>query len=73
MRVPDPDNWRSRLPLVLTADETARLLRVGRDTVYAGIHAGTIPAVWISPRRVVVPTAQLLALLDGTNKQGEKT
>ena len=50
--------------LVLTPEEARRLLRCSRSVVYAGIKNGTIPAIRLGPRKVVIPRARLLALLE---------
>ena len=49
-------------PLVLTAVETARLLRIGRGTVYEYIRCGSIPSIRIG-RRILVPRAALERML----------
>lgn len=50
------------LPAVLTVEEAAAVLRLGRTTAYAAIRTGEIPSVRIR-RRVLVPRRALLALL----------
>jgi excisionase family DNA binding protein len=52
------------LPDVLTADEVADVLRLGRNTVYDALRTGTIPSVRIG-RRLLVPKAALRRLLEG--------
>lgn len=52
------------LPDVLTADEVAEVLRVGRNTVYDCVRTGAIPSVRLG-RRLLVPKAALLRLLEG--------
>jgi excisionase family DNA binding protein len=47
---------------VLTVEEAARLLRIGRGTAYEAVRAGTLPTVRIG-RRILVPKARLMALL----------
>jgi len=57
MRVPDPEEQPT-----LTVAEAAKLLRVSRDTLYAAVDRGEVPAFrW--GRRIVIPTAALRALL----------
>ena len=49
------------LPLLLTADETADLLRTSRKAVYAMIERGQVPGVTRIGRRVLVRSDMLLA------------
>jgi len=44
----------NELPLMLTAEEVSRLLRIGRTSVYEAIRCGAIPSVKIG-RTVSVP------------------
>lgn len=55
--VPDP----AKRP-TLTVPEAARLLRIGRDAAYAAVDRGDVPSFRLG-RRIVVPTAKLLAML----------
>ena len=57
--LPDP---RER-PTV-TVDEVAVILGVSRGTAYAAVRDGTIASLRIG-RRLVVPTARLIAMLEG--------
>lgn len=50
------------LPDVLTAEEVARVLRLGRNTVYDCLRSGEIPSVRIG-RRLLIPKAALLQML----------
>jgi excisionase family DNA binding protein len=50
------------LPLVLTVEETAEALRIGRSAAYEGIRTGQIPAVRIG-RNLRVPRHALEQLL----------
>lgn len=52
------------LPLVLTVDETANALRLGRSATYEAIHRGQIRAVRLG-RKLRVPRAELERLLSG--------
>jgi len=52
------------LPDILTVDETAEFLRLGRSSVYDAIQARVIPALRIG-RRILIPKSALLAMLDG--------
>lgn len=42
----------------LTVEETAKVLGVGRNQVYAAIHQGDIPAIRLG-RRFLIPIARL--------------
>ena len=62
-----PDEF-NELPLMLTAEEVSRLLRIGRTSVYEAIRCGAIPSVKIG-RTVRVPRHRLLEMLDqGTSE-----
>ena len=50
--------------LVLTPIETAKLLRIGRGTVYEQIRLGLIPSIRIG-RKILVPKAALIRMLEG--------
>lgn len=52
------------LPDVLTVDEAARLLRISRGLAFQAARRGDIPTIRIG-RRILVPTAPLLARLRG--------
>jgi excisionase family DNA binding protein len=52
----------SDLPLVLTVEETAKVMRLSRGSTYEAVRTGAIPSVRIG-RRVLIPRAALLALL----------
>jgi len=55
--------------LVLTPVETARLLRIGRGTVYEQIRLGVIPSIRMG-RRILVPKVALLKMLNGAKGNG---
>jgi len=48
-------------------DETAMILRVGRNTVYAAVRSGAVPSIRVG-RRYLVPTARLAAMLGLRNE-----
>lgn len=50
-------------PLLLTVQEAAKLMRVGRDTAYALVSEGRIPAIRLG-RQIRIPRAALLAHLE---------
>ncbi len=45
-------------------EEAARLLGIGRSTAYAAARDGSLPTLRLS-HRLLVPTAKLLAMLEG--------
>lgn len=49
--------------LILTPVETAKLLRIGRGTVYEQIRLGVIPSIRMG-RRILVPKAALMKMLE---------
>jgi excisionase family DNA binding protein len=51
------------LPDVLTAPEVARILRLGRNTVYEYLRTGAIPSIRIG-RRLLIPKAAVQRLLE---------
>lgn len=53
------------LPLMLTVDEAAEVLRIGRNGAYAAVADGAIPSVRIG-RIIRIPRHALAALLDVT-------
>ena len=57
----------------VTVDEAARILGIGRAAAYEGVRSGRIPAVRVSPRRIVVPKRALENLLSAqiVNKDGQ--
>ncbi len=52
------------LPLYLTPDETAALLRTTRKAVYLLIERGQVPGVTRIGRRVLLKSADVLSWLD---------
>ena len=51
-------------PDLLTVEEAAKLLRIGRGTAYAAINTNELPHVRIG-RRILVPKAALIERLRG--------
>ena len=47
---------------VISVDELARVLDVGRGEAYAAVHRGEVPSLRIG-RRIVIPTPALLRML----------
>ena len=54
-------------PAVLTVEEAAKALRIGRSAAYAAVHRGQIPSIRIG-RKLRVPRAALEQLLSGSAK-----
>lgn len=50
---------------VLTMEETAKVLKIGRQAAYESVRRGQIPVLRLSARRLVVPKEQLRKLLAG--------
>ncbi|MDQ4213779.1 helix-turn-helix domain-containing protein [Microbacterium capsulatum] len=48
--------------MTITVPHAGELLGIGRDAAYAAVANGEIPSLHLG-RRIVVPTAKLLALL----------
>ena len=53
---------------VLVSKEAQRLLRCSRGVFYRGIKNGTIPSIRLGPRKILIPKAALMRMLqEGTN------
>jgi excisionase family DNA binding protein len=61
-------NAEPELPLVLSVEEAAAVLRISRGAAYEGVRCGEIPSVRIG-RTIRVPRSRLLALIDGDNSE----
>ena len=61
------ESWTE--PLVLTPLEAAKLLRIGRGTAYEQIRCGAIPSIRMG-RRILIPRAALLRMLETTKNDG---
>jgi excisionase family DNA binding protein len=55
---------------VLTVMEASRILRLSRMATYEGVWSGDIPSVKVG-RRILVPVAELKAMLGETDAKGE--
>ena len=52
---------------VLFSKEAQRLLRCSRGVFYRGIKNGTIPSIRLGPRKILIPKAALMRMLqEGT-------
>ena len=66
----DEDSFNQKEKWIYTAMEAAKLLRVGKNTIYEGIKRGEIPSIRIG-NRLLIPRVQLHRLLSGQLVQGE--
>ena len=66
MTDPEPDD----LPMVLTVEEVARVLRIGRGAAYEAVRRGDIPSLRLG-RSIRVSRHAVLALLGGVQIGGE--
>jgi excisionase family DNA binding protein len=60
----------SRLPVTLTVEETAIVVKKGRGPTYVAVERGEIPSVKLG-RSIRIPRAGLLALLGEVPVNGE--
>jgi excisionase family DNA binding protein len=60
------DDWMHQA--TLSVDETASVLGISRNSVYAAIRAGDVPSIRVG-RRFLVPTALLAELLGLSSKR----
>ena len=61
----------SDMPTVLTVEETARVLRIGRSAAYAAVRAGELPAIRVG-RCLRVPRCRLAAMLGEPENDQER-
>lgn len=54
----EPVTTLADLPLMLTVEETARVLRIGRNRAYEAVSQGSIPSIRIG-RKIRVPRKAL--------------
>ena len=52
---------------VLVSKEAQRLLRCSRGVFYRGIKNGTIPSIRLGPRKILIPKAALMRMLQVGN------
>ena len=69
--MPDPasHNAIAELPLMLTVEEAAEVLRIGKNRAYAAVADGSLPAVRIG-RVIRIPRQGLSGLLGFNERQG---
>ena len=56
--------------LTLTVAEASEALNLSKATTYMLVNTGRIPAIRISPRRIIVPVAALMAMLESEASKG---
>lgn len=61
------DNDIDRLPLTLTVDEVAHILRISKKSAYELVHSKTFPSFTVG-RRILVPKAALQTWLENPNQ-----
>jgi excisionase family DNA binding protein len=61
-----PESLAADQRLTWTLPEVARLLGISKDSAYEAAHRGELP-VQVIGRRMLVPRAALLRLLDGSH------
>ena len=59
-------------PIVLTVEETRKLLRLSRGATYEAIRTGQIPSIRIG-RRILIPCAALDRLLEGNETNSTRS
>jgi excisionase family DNA binding protein len=58
--------------LCWTVDQVSEILGVSRATAYLLANTGRIPAIRISQRRLVIPKAALLKMLNSVESEKDK-
>lgn len=56
--------------LTLTIAEASEALNLSKATTYMLVNTGRLPAIRISPRRIIVPMAALMGLLENEVSKG---
>lgn len=64
---PDSNPLDPRETPTLTVEEAGRLLGIGRSLAYAAARDGSLPTIRLG-KRILVPTAALLRMLDRSEK-----
>ncbi len=65
------NNLDSPEPLCISVTAAARMLGVSRNTGYEMVRLGQLPALKCGRRRLVVPKAALMKMLQGVNERHE--
>lgn len=66
------DNLDLIKPLCISVPVAARMLGVSRNTAYEMARLGQLPTIKCGQRRLVVPIASLIKMLEGVNNRNEK-
>jgi len=67
------DYLESDEALCISVTAAAKLLGVSRNTGYEMVRMGQLPTIRCGQRRLVVPKAALLKMLQEVNQENEKT
>ena len=59
-------------PLCISIPEAAKLLGISRNTGYEMVRLGQLPTIRCGQRRLVVPKAALMKMLQEVNQGNEK-
>ena len=65
-------NWDLTEPLCISVPAAARMLGVSRNTGYEMARLGQLPTIKCGRRRLVVPKAALMKMLQEANEPYEK-
>ena len=66
------NNLDSPEPLCISVTAAARMLGVSRNTGYEMARLGQLPTIRCGRRRLVVPKAALMKMLEEVNERNEK-
>lgn len=58
------------VPLTMSVPEAGRILGIGRNAAYAAAASGQLPVIRIG-RKILVPRARLVAMLDAPSASKE--
>jgi len=66
---PDPENDEiyPDIPIVMTVEEAARILQIGRTTIFKIIHDGNIKT-FLAGSKLRISRAALIAFMDGPQR-----
>lgn len=67
----ETENKNKSERLTMTVKEAGEALGVSRATAYMLANTGRIPVIRLGERRLVVPKAALLRMLESTGKTGD--
>ena len=66
------NNLDSPEPLCISVPAAARIIGVSRNTGYKMVRLGQLPTIRCGQRRLVVPKAALMKMVEEGNEQHEK-